>query len=469
MKIKPQWDLEEIRFWRPEAVGDDVYLANPHKGCCTFQRFNGDALNTGLEWNEEGPLSFSPPVADSLTVESYLSTTVAYCRWFWEVLESKEGKYDFSMVDKSLEVCKERGQTLAVRLMPFGHFVTGQPGLPEWYKEKYSLDDYREVPDSIPDYNSPEYLHKWGSLIKAFATKYDSHPLLESFDIAYKGPWGEGEGRCTKERTDEFAELYTSAFKKVPLMALIAGDEYNGDQLKTGVNMQTGWRADCFGDLRKSTLSGVVPNCGSNHMYNCYPNRLWEAGAQNAWINGPVCMESCNTPEFWSLNEDYDIDFTLQQGLKYHTSYFMPKSGRLPDKWMDKLKVFCNLIGYRFVFRQAIMPITITAGESFLFRAWVENIGCAPLYRDYKFCLFLKQDKHIEKIVFDDINIKSWLPGDAWFEKNINISNLFKPGMLEVSAGIINPASGKSLINFANRERFADRRIFIGNIEINGG
>ena len=30
-------------------------LLNPHKGCATFQRFNGDPLYDGTRWSESGP------------------------------------------------------------------------------------------------------------------------------------------------------------------------------------------------------------------------------------------------------------------------------------------------------------------------------------------------------------------------------------------------------------------------------
>ena len=39
---------------RPTPI--DHYLGNPHKGLCTFQHFNGDALYPGNFWSEEGPL-----------------------------------------------------------------------------------------------------------------------------------------------------------------------------------------------------------------------------------------------------------------------------------------------------------------------------------------------------------------------------------------------------------------------------
>ena len=47
---------EVIRRVRPTPVED--YLSNPHRGCCTFQHFNGDELFAGTSWSEAGPTEF---------------------------------------------------------------------------------------------------------------------------------------------------------------------------------------------------------------------------------------------------------------------------------------------------------------------------------------------------------------------------------------------------------------------------
>ncbi len=46
---------------RPKEI-DDV-LVNPGMGIETFQRFNGDAINPGLGWSEEGPTGKVSPAA----------------------------------------------------------------------------------------------------------------------------------------------------------------------------------------------------------------------------------------------------------------------------------------------------------------------------------------------------------------------------------------------------------------------
>ena len=102
---------EVIRRLHPTPMPMSAYLASPHRGCCTFQHFNGDALYPGTTWSEEGPTEFPPPVKMPV-VDGYLPTTVAYCRWFWRVIEQEKRRYDFTVIERALETATARGQTL---------------------------------------------------------------------------------------------------------------------------------------------------------------------------------------------------------------------------------------------------------------------------------------------------------------------------------------------------------------------
>lgn len=456
----------------------DEYLANPHKGCCTFQRFNGDPLYGDVKWSESGPLEFPaaahkhatwPPLpegADAGTTPGYLPSTVAYCRWFWAVLEPQEGTHDFSMIDGSLATAHARGQTLAVRLMPFGFVPGGQPGLPDWYAARHPTQPYHEVAHAAPVYDSPEYLDMWGRLIRAFAEQYDGDPRLESVDVAFIGPWGEGEGVCGQAQCERFAELYREAFALTPRLALPAGNPATGDQLRSCITRGSGWRADGFGDLMQPANHPAVPlHLAWNHMYDCYPRRLSEAGAADAWQTAPVHFETMWVPMFW-YEHRFDIDFILQQGLKYHATYFMPKSAALPEPWIEKLSSFCRRIGYRYVFRQATIDRQVQRGGQFTFQAWIENVGVAPIYRKYDFAVRLRQDdrEHIE--VLNDIDIRTWLPGDAWIDRRIPLPESFRPGWVELSAGLIDPRTREARVSFAVKERYGNRWTPLGGIEI---
>src|SRR5690349_4404425 len=83
-----QKDIRNPVVVRPAEIQD--VLVNPGMGITTFQRFNGQALNSGLEWSEEGPTT-KLPQADP--PPDFPGTSISYCRWFWDVLEPEPGKF----------------------------------------------------------------------------------------------------------------------------------------------------------------------------------------------------------------------------------------------------------------------------------------------------------------------------------------------------------------------------------------
>lgn len=468
--------MAEMYCVRPTAV--DTYLGNPHKGICTFQRFNGDELNPGERWSEEGPLEF--PAAKALVIPGYLPSTVAYCRWFWRVVEPEEGKFDFSMIDRSLETCQQRGQTLAVRLMAFGYI--DQPQIPDWYAGRYPTARWQTGRGSeliVPVHDSPEYFDKWGTVIREFGRRYDGHPLLESVDLAIVGPWGEGSGDCTVETMRKFTQLYKEVHPRTTLLCQI-----DGEQFAVGIQAGCGWRADCFGDLRSGGSTTLRKDLSFNHTYDAYPRQVCLAGANDTWRTMPVHFEACGVPLMWH-RQGYDIDLIIQQGWKSHATYFMPKSTYLPDAWREKLITFCRHLGYRFVYRQATVEAQVRQGGEFAFSSWIENVGVAPIYRKYDFALRFRQGSTEQIIVLDDQDIRRWLPGDVWIEKRIPVPAGLKPGWVKLSAALctgLNDANGQTVVNgtprindpaaktpkvrFAVREQFSDGWVDLGGIEI---
>ena len=458
------------QFLKKRFTQTGEYLGNPHKGCCTFQNFNGDELFPDMYWTEEGPTKFPGPKMQVVGsenkkrwivkhVDGYLPTSVAYCRWFWEILEPKEGKYDFSIINKALEIAERRGQTLAVRLMAFGS--QSQPQIPVWYQKKYACEikKYKSTEQIGPDHNSSDYLEKWGNCIKAFAEKYDADPRLESIDVTFIGPWGEGAGNCSQRQCAKFAALWKKCFKNTPRLALVEGDQFS-ESIKCG----SGWRCDCFGDLKTPGSSTVPCHLSWNHMYDAYPMQICKANAQEAWKTAPVHFETCWVPMKW-YRDGFDIDFIIEQGLKYHGTYFMPKYTRLPDEWMDKLSKFCRKLGYRYVYRQSKVDSSIAPDKTMHFTSWIENVGVAPIYKKYDFALRFRQREREEIILLKDVDICKWLPGDICLEKDIKVPKWLKSGFCDISAGILD-SNKTPKIKFAVKEQYSDFWLPLGEVKV---
>ena len=451
--------IQKKRFTETQA-----YLNNPHRGCCTFQHFNGDPLFEGVSWSEAGPLEF--PAPKKQVIDGYLPCSVSYCRWFWDVLEPEDGVYDFSMITKSLQICQERGQSLTIRLMPYGakkHALT-----PSWYEGSYPVDilHHKGKELTILDPESSEYLEKWGNLIRAVAKEFDAHPLFEAIDLAFIGPWGEGAASSSDAQVERFVDMYAAAFKETRLISQLTNQTFQHAR-----KHNAGWRVDCFGDLKEHGSPTFPKDLSGSHMFDSYPKSLCELNAQDNWKTAPVFMETCGVPMGWyyggyaydHVEQSFDIDFIIEQGYKYHTTYFMPKSTRLPDTWMDKLKTFSDKIGYRYVYRQAILDLEAKIGSTFNFSSWIENTGVAPIYVKYDLAVRMRQGDSEEIVTLDHIDICNWLPGDVWLDENISIPTTFRTGPVEISVGIVDNTK-KSRVHFAVNERFSDGWVGIGTL-----
>ena len=422
-------------------------LSNPGKGCATFQRFNGDPINKGTRWSEEGPLAF--PAADRGVAAGYLPSTVSYCRWFWDVLEPIQGRIDFSMIDGALATARARGQTLQVRLMPFGSH--GQPQLPAWYQARYKTTPSeiqgkdRTFPE--PDYASAEYFATWGRIISEFGRRFDGHPDLESVDIAFIGPWGEGAGDPQQKTVDRFINLYMKSHSRTRVLA-----NTDGPQFATGVKRGTGWRCDCYGDLRRRGSGGLAPELGWNHTFEAYPQQVIEARATDVWRTQPVVFETCATPLTWYqdwFTRPEDLDLVLNQGYKFHVSVFMPKSNLIPGPYMKPLAEFCDRIGYRYVLRQAKWGNAVNRGGSLRVDGWIENTGVAPTYRRALPALRIVRGRG-ETVVPLRGDPRTWLPGDALIGQAVRIPRTLPAGRAVVSLGLVDPKTLRPIIRFAS-------------------
>lgn len=434
------------------------FLLNPHKGCATFQRFNGDALYPTQRWSEEGPTDFPERKFDGVT-PGYLPTTLAYCRWFWEKIEPEEGKLDFSLVERSLETAHARGQTLQVRLMPHGS--PRQPPPPEWYRKKYPVRDAVRFnrPYVVPVYDGPEYLEKWGTVIGEFGRRFDGHPDLETVDMSYIGAWGEGDGECSEAGVDRMTRVYLDAHRKTPLVTMITGYK-----MTAGVRAGTGWRCDSCDDLGLWADRTRPWPYQWNHLYDSYPRSVCECGAEDAWKRGPVVYEPGNT--FMRGHElGFDLDFIVRQDLKYHGSSISMKSCALPEAWMEKLLAFSNDLGYRYVLRQLQFEERAARGSEFEFACWIENVGVAPLYRRYDFAVKLTQGNRTH-VYRSERDVREWLPGDVFLRERIRVPKEFTAGSAMLSAALVHPETGRPRVRLANEGTEPDGWLPMETVEI---
>ncbi|MHC4712934.1 MAG: DUF4832 domain-containing protein [Planctomycetota bacterium] len=441
--------------FRPKPTNEVLY--NPHMGFQTFQRFNGDPLHKHM-WGEIGPEEFSPPPA-SLENKDYPFTTVAYCRWYWDTIEPEDGGYRWEIIDGALKSARERGQTLAIRVMC--HDSGGWHDVPKWLKDKGARGAVRDgirghMKYWLPDYSDPLYIQYWTRLTKKLAERYDGHPDLECVDIASIGPWGEWSTKPVDPRMETKAALidcYTDNFRKTPL--LMQFDD--APSLAHAIGKGTGWRADCLGDMG---LWGPEW-C---HMIDFYPQGIVYGGASDAWKTAPVAFEVCRVMGEW-YEKEWDVDYIFDQAVKWHTTYINAKSSPIPEAYGPAVESLLKRIGYRHRLRRFACSPKVLRGAEMKFNTWWENEGCAPIYRRYDLALQFKSSE-TSFTLKTDADITKWLPGDIIYDSSVPVPDDIEPGIYLLRVGLLHPTTGEPRIQLAQEGRAEDGWYNLGEIEI---
>ena len=474
-------------------------LNNPGIGFTTFQRFNGDELNRGNHWTEGRPIEYQPFDGD-LTNKNYPQSSIAYFRVYWKYVEPEAGKYNWQMIDKALRTAAERGQTLMLRIGPYGA-ESEDNDVPAWYRKMLG----KEKPQNTAfrcDPEDPRYVQYFGGMIAALGQRYDGHPDLESVDMSIVGPWGEGYGTellSEKTRAALF-NSYTDNFKKTPLHWLpsetshvvfnrttttftnlakgsnIAASFPDGSNNGEGPQMRyVGYRLDCLGDYYMDSRG--KNNWGEDHwdtthrwshMLDYYPELIIKSGLADAWKKAPVAFEICTT--FLKMLHDLKFDdehisLIFNEALKLHVSSFNAKSSPVPDVWSPLVDKWLIKMGYRFVIRRFEYPSHVYRQGQLSFNSLWENVGVAPIYKDYQLAVRLR---NAEKTLILPVSadIREWLPGAIWCEEKLYIPYDMPLGKYQLEVAIVAPASFEPRVKLAIEGVTDDGWYAMGDINV---
>ncbi len=424
-------------------------LVNPGMGIQTFQRYNDDALNPGVEWSEAGP---TQPLIAPPNKPDFPASTVAYCRWHWSTIEPEQGQIHWEIIDLALREAHRHRQRLLFRLMPYDP----KHPLPEWYRKSGARRANTEASKDgniwQPDFSDPLYFKYWSTLITEAGKRYDGHPDLDAVDISTVGYWGEG----WSDYMPEFAvqrkliDVYLKAFRKTPL--LMNFDE--PEALSYGTSNGAGWRFDCLGDMRKKWA----------HMLDFYPEQIARAGIQDVWRTAPVSMETCGVPESW-FRQGWDVKYILNEALRWHVSTLNVKSSAIPKAWKEEFDDFERHMGYRFALRRAAWQQQVQPGESLGLSTWWVNEGVAPVYRPY-ILAFRFSSSGQSAVVRTDADIRKWLPGDAVFDGPLFVPEGLAPGEYQLSVALLDANTLQPAIRLAIEGRDPDGWYALGAVQI---
>jgi len=445
-------DAQRVITVRPKET--DEVLVNPGIGFMTFQRFNGDELNPDLKWTEGYPIIYQE-FKGRLENRDYPLTSLAYFRIYWKFIEPERGRFNWELLDKALLTAHQRRQTLLLRIAPYG--TAADNDVPEWYRAMLG-DETGKLPEKKWRTNpeDPRYVLHFVNMIRAVGRRYDGHPDLESVDMAIVGAWGEGAGSALLSDATRRAlvDAYLEAFRKTPLVMLLTDEKTN----RYGISQRAvGWRVDCLGDM-----GGFSPTW--NHMLDYYPQGIVNFGMQDAWKRAPVTFEACWVMGHWK-NQGWDIDYIIDQSLKWHISSFNAKSSPVPPEWWPQVNRWLKRMGYRFVLRKFSYPAQVRPHGKLEFTSWWENKGVAPCYRRFPVALRLHNPRH-DEILLTEADIRDWLPGDIIYDDAVFLPAELPPGEYELSISLVDPNTRQPAIKLAIEGRDPDGWHHLGKIEI---
>ena len=422
------WGAESAVTVRPVEI-DDI-LVNPGMGFTTFQRFNGDKLNEGTSWTEGYPLVY-PPFNGDLTNKDFPMTTIAYFRIYWKFLEPAKGKYDWTVIDRALRTAHDRKQTLMLRVAPYGSKPDND--VPDWYRAE--LGNESAKPFAAKWRTDPEdsrYAMGYGGLMREIGKRYDGHPDLESVDLSIVGAWGEGAGAelLSEPTRRALVDSYVETFTITPLVQMLTDPKTNGYAIS---KRPVGWRVDCLGDM------GGFSNPLRSHMQDIYPERINNYGVKDAWMKAPVSFEACWVMQHWD-NKGWNVNYIIDQSLKWHISTFNAKSSPVPEKDWPAVNRWLKNMGYRIVLRKFSYEPVLAANGRLGFNTWWENKGVAPPYRNFPVALRLKNGAK-QQVFVTGADIRKWLPGDVVYDDAVFVSPDMPAGNYDLSLAIVDPAS----------------------------
>jgi len=447
---------------RPKEIQD--VLTNPGMGFMTFQRFNGDALNEGIVWTEGFPIDYQEFDGD-LTNIDHPATTIAYFRIYWKFMEPEMGVYRWDMLDRALKTARSRGQSLLLRIAPYGR--DDETDVPGWYRDLVGpgKDWGYKIPEDKWAVNAedPRYAQYFGGFIRAMGERYDGHPDLEAVDLAIVGAWGEGEGSIflSQHTMEALVNSYTDVFRKTPLIALLMDKKTN---MYANSQIPVGWRVDCIGDIG----FWAADENGFTHMYDFYPLDIINYGVKDAWKTSPLSFEICGTFGRWKEREGYDKDdvrYIFNETLKWHISSFNAKSSPVPEEWKDLVDDWLKKMGYRFVLKRFLYPEEVKKNGKLPFKSWWENKGVAPCYKNFTFAIRLKM-KDIVSVLPTDADIREWLPGDIIYDNSVFLPSNIPAGTYDVQVSIVDQWNYEPRVKLAIEGRGDDGWYQLGRIKI---
>ena len=360
--------------------------------------------------------------------------SVVYLRFDWQRAEPEDGTFNWRFIDRAIEVARQHGATIAMRVMTADAHSSEKYASPKWLFDEgcksfaYTNDGKDaalggKVMERLePDYADPIYLAKQREFLKALGDRYDGDPNVEFLDIGSYGIWGEWHTThpASIAVRQQIVDMYLNAFPKTPLVYMSDDAELMNYALAHGAGLRRDGVGDPWHEARWAGTPAYanVPTMG------------------DAWKHAPIVFE-------WYLDYDYLIahhwsfDSAMKFMLKNHVTMINDNLGPVPPDVMPKLEMLARRAGYRFVLRELTQPRSPRAGDTVPITMTWDNVGVGKLYRAYKVSIELRSSANaVVATATADADPRDWLPGKHTANASLILPANLEAGEYSVEVGL---------------------------------
>lgn len=445
--LKRLMTKEEYRSYLETSGGDSSEGSEENeKYAELLSRHKDDVFNTVYpsESREilinpyKGLIVYAPihNVPDNLREGTGDLASILYMRPGWNVVEPKEGEYQWDTVEEILKKCEKYGMQLGFSLGTTSNFnttVNWTQATPLWVFDagaEYTEEDLGGVKLKVPVYEDPIFREKMQTMIDSFAERFNYDERIAYVDMRMYGNYGEWHFytlpvnreinlKRTNEQFFELIDLYKNV--KLPTLTFVAkpaGIKYALEKYGSGV------RGD--GLMNPNEMSNMnnfkyVKNRAMSvgEFYDQYPSWYMPGGKYEAYAD-----------EFETLYER-----TVMETGVSAMPFFNQGPKEAYAEWKEFFERMANLLGYWYKPVKIEYPEDITQG---LFKMRIKNDGVAPLYAGYdkKACMKLaladSSNNIIDTVTLDGFDPMQWQSGNFYdlaaeykFEKTEGGTKLF--------------------------------------------
>lgn len=361
--------------------------------------------------------------------------SVMYFRLAWSDIETKEGVYDWSVLDLQIDRWSKAGFKIALRATASEN--RDPYATPKWVFDQgakvYRWDTKTKHIDPNgncyePDFGDPIFLAKLDDFVKEFAKKYDGDPRIIAVDIGSFGVYGEGHtGSSTKVGYDQSVvqkhiDIHRKYFQKTPVVVNDDIADHQRDMTPDAFGNLTGRVPKRDNDIVQYAQRQGLWFRDDSIIVNKKPERAYYDAYMADWFykTTPVTIEPNNytppkplpTPTD-PLPESIDAEVVgngwcnpnrfFDAVEAYHASYVGANWFPMPflmdppqSNWFSMpplhaggprfvglkglMSKIAQRMGYRLQYTNLSWPSEITPGKEFRLKFALRNNGVAPCY-----------------------------------------------------------------------------------------